>query len=530
MNRRITIFDQEDFKTNHLLWWSLPLGDEIYSVQTLESMAPTEREAVLNVGEGDGVLVACGSGFNMIHERLHLGIRNENFSDCQILPRLSAEGGAYLKCIPPEFPDDDTIKQFMSPKFTEHIDYIKMFNFRYKVLHTIEDAHRFLGWLEQQPEGTFFGYDVEASGMAIDRWFELSGLSICTLQYGGFISLTDIRHQVGKESAAYTELMARIGAFLQSRMTHIWVYNMQYEYQVSFRKFNVDLYDLCDSMAVNILDGFHLNKRFSLKFSTQRVLSNQEWDSAFERISSLMESMLYTEIGTKKSERQKVLKVDQSNFKNTPEWNELCNRYPEYIGEFEQLILEYWGNAYMPIPSEILGKYCCLDSWYTLLLFESRRQTYSETCFNVFLDNLRLSCQLHSCGVPKWEEYNTEYSNYCDTQMVWGILFCAASRCQIKMRKHQAKMADINKYNPICRILLEQRRFYNGDPLAITKDLLSSYLDDFDCTETGLDEGRLMLVFGDKFAEEFVSLVKDAMVEVKMKTKIDATIVRKKKI
>ena len=41
----------------------------------------------------------------------------------------------------------------------------------------------------------FGGYDVEASGMAIDRWFELSGLSICTLQYGGFISLTDIRHQ-----------------------------------------------------------------------------------------------------------------------------------------------------------------------------------------------------------------------------------------------------------------------------------------------------------------------------------------------
>ena len=60
MNRRITIFDQEDFKTNHLLWWSLPLGDEIYSVQTLEAMSPEEREAVLNVGEGDGVMVASG--------------------------------------------------------------------------------------------------------------------------------------------------------------------------------------------------------------------------------------------------------------------------------------------------------------------------------------------------------------------------------------------------------------------------------------------------------------------------------------
>ena len=527
MNRRITIFDQEDFKTNHLLWWSLPLGDEIYSVQTLESMAPTEREAVLNVGEGDGVLVASGNAWSMLRERYHFGIRNEGFVDCQQLTRLSIEGGAYLKCIPAQFPEDDVIQQFMSPDFTKEVDYGP---FNGKVIKTIEDAHRFLGWLEQQPDDTYFGYDVESSGMALDRWFELSGLSICTIRYGGFISLTCIRHQVGKESKAYAELLTRIGAFLQSRMDHIWVYNMQYEYQVSFRMFNVDLYKLCDSSTINLLDGFHLNKVHSLKFASQRVLLVREWDSAFDRISELIDSMLYTEIGKTKAEREKVLKVTQENFCNTPEWAELCRLYPDYIDEFKQLIIEYWGNAFMPIPADILGKYCILDSRYTLLLFEARRNTYSEVAFKTFLNNVRLSCQLHSVGVNKWEEFRQEYEVYCNKMMAWGITYNSLARCWIKMKKHQAKMANISKYSPIARQLLQENNFYNGDPVAITKNLLFNNLDCFDCTETGLDEGKLALKYGDDFAGKLSDIVKDAMKEVKMKTKIDESIVRKKKI
>ena len=66
--------------------------------------------------------------------------------------------------------------------------------------------------------------------------------------------------------------------------------------------------------------------------------------------------------------REKVLKVDQSNFKNTPpEWNELFVIDILNILESLNNLFWYWGNAYMPIPSEILGKYCCLDSWYATI-------------------------------------------------------------------------------------------------------------------------------------------------------------------
>ena len=528
MNRRITIFDQEDFKTNHLLWWSLPLGNEIYSIQILETMPIEQKEAVLNIGEGDGVLVASGNAWSMLRERYHFGVRNEGFVDCQQLTRLSIEGGAYLKCIPAgEFPEDQVISAFMSPDFTKKVEFGW---FKQKVLHTVEDAHRFLGWLEQQPDNTHFGYDVESSGMAIDRWFELSGLSICTAQYGGFISLTDIRHQVGKESAAYLELMARIGQFLENRMDHIWVYNMQYEFQVSFRMFHKDLYNLCDAGVTNILDGYHLNKKYSLKWTAQRILGCEVWDSAFDRISELIEEMLFTEIGKTKAERQKILKVDQTNFKNSPEWAKLVNMYPGYKKEFEQLILEYWGNAFMCVPSEILGYYCNLDAFYTLMIYMARKDSYTEKTFNVFMDNLRLACRLHSTGIPKDEKYRLQYESFNEDMMTIGITNCARARCWIKMEKHKAKMANINKYSQICRQLLESNKFFNGDPIAITKDLLISNLDCFDCTETGLDEGKLALMYGDSMAGNIVQIVKDAMVEVKMKTKIDETIVRKKKI
>lgn len=528
MNRRITIFDQEDFKNNHLLWWTFSLGDEIYSVQMIESMTPNEREKVLSIGEGDGVLVASGSAFSMLRSIYHFGVRNEGFVDCQQLIRLSIEGGAYIKCVPAgEFPEESVMNEFMSPDFTKDVDFGW---FKQKVIHTLEEAHRFLEWLEGQPEDTHFGYDVEASGMAIDRWFELSGLSICTVQYGGFISLTDIRHQVGKESREYSELMNRIGQFLLKRMDHIWVYNMQYEFQVSFRMFGVDLYNLCDAGVVNILDGYHLNKKYSLKWTAQRTLGCKVWDTAFDRISDIIDEMLFTEVGKLKAEKRKILKVDPSNFKNSQEWARLISLYPQYEKEFEQLILEYWGNAFMCVPSNLLGYYCNLDAFYTLMIYMSRKNYYTEKTFNVFMDNLRLACRLHSTGVPKDENYRLQYESFNEDMMTIGITTCARSRCWLKMEKHKAKMANISRYSPACRILLESNKFFNGDPIEITKDLLVSNIDSFDCTETGLDEGKLALTFGDSLASDIIQIVKDAMVEVKMKTKIDETIVRKKKI
>lgn len=208
--------------------------------------------------------------------------------------------------------------------------------------------------------------------------------------------------------------------------------------------------------------------------------------------------------------------MDQTNFKNTPEWVELTRRYPNYIGQFESLVLEYWGNAFMPIPSDILGFYCNLDAFYTLMIYKYKENEYSKSAFNVFMDNLRLACRLHSCGIPKDEKFRAEYNDYCEKQMAWGITYCATARCKIKMNKHRGKMADITKYTPVAAKLLRQNKFYNGNTVEIAKDILSNHVDTMDISELGLNEGQLLLSYGSDFSDKFLEITRQSMEEVGM--------------
>lgn len=98
------------------------------------------------------------------------------------------------------------------------------------------------------------------------------------------------------------------------------------------------------------------------------------------------------------------------------------------------------------------------------------------------------------------------------------------------MEKHKAKMANIKKYNPICQKLIKDNKFFNGDALEITKKILLDNIDTMDIYDTGLNEGSLMMSYGEDFAVKFSKALKESMGEVKMKTKIDDKVWRKKKL
>ena len=483
------------------------------------------QEAIIkNLGDGDGVLLADKDSFGYLRQFYHFGIRSENFFDCSKLPRLSIEGGAFVKCIYEELPTTEEINYFISDDFCKHQDFSW---FKQKVLHTVEDSINMINYFDSLPENTNYGFDYEASGMPLDIQFEISGASICTTQFGGFISFTDCRHNNTKEQ--YQFLLKRLGEFLEKRQSQIWVYNMQYEFQVSHRVLGVTLYDLCDASTINVLDGNHL-KKYSLKWTAQNILGATVWDTEFDRISDLIENMLFTIEGKLKKEKRRVLKVDQNTYKNTPEWAELCKRYPSYIHEFESLILEYWGNEFMCIPSDILGYYCNLDSFYTLMIYETKKNEYTQDAFQTFLDNNRLGCLLHSSGLYIDEEFRVRYHDESLKMMAWGITYCATARCFVKMEKHRKKMAKLSSYNSVCQKLLKINKFFGGDALEITKHILSTHIDTMDAYNMGLDEGSLLMDYGMEFAENFIDIVKDSMTETKYKGKIDSGIIKKKKI
>lgn len=522
MNRRVVLLDQEE-TTDALRYVGAGLGNEIYTLQELSVKDEITLKNLLNFGPGDGILLVKGEPFKYLQQFYHFGIRSENYADCAKLRRLSIEGGAFVKCVT-EFPDKETIQDFMSEDFTIPRDFSW---FKHKVIHSFEEAIRFIDYLDSLPSEQHYGFDYEASGMPLNKWFEISGASICTTEYGGFISFTDIRKTTTKEN--YDTLLKKLGKFLKDRMDHIWTYNMQYEFQVSHRMLGVDLYNLCDASVVNVLDGDHL-KKYSLKWTANKVLQSTVWDTEFDRISDLIDSMLFEEVGKLKKEKKKVLKVTIDTYQNTPEWKILCDRYPNYIEEFKTLIAEYWGNPFMCIPSEILGYYCNLDAFYTLMIYETKKSEYSEEAFQVFLDNTRLGCRLHSSGLYIDEDYRLKYQKECHKLMAWGITYCAMSRCYIKMEKHKAKMANIKKYNPVCKKLLDKGMFFNGNTIEITKYILTSNLDTMDVYDTGINEGAILMTYGEEFANKFMDIVRDARSEVKMKTKIDDSIIRKKKI
>jgi len=523
MNRRVVLVDQEE-TPDYARYYGAGLGDVI-TLQSLFGCSDYDLRKLLEFGESDAVLVVGSVPFKFLRQYYHFGIRNENFSDCALLNRLSIEGGAFIKVVT-EYPDELSRMEFMSPSFTDPVIFPE---FSHKIYSTYVDAIGFMDYLDSLPGDVHFGMDYEASGMPLDKHFWVSGIAICTDKVGGFISFSDIRHEFNEDSSEYKTLMSRISDFLVSRMDHIWTYNMQYEWQVSHRIFGIDLYNLCDASAVNIMDGFHL-KKYSLKWTAQRVLGVNVWDSDFDRINDLIDQGLYTIEGKLKKDKRKVFKVDSSTFYKTPEWEKLAELYPNHIEEFNRLLLEYWGYPFMCIPSDILGYYCCLDSFYTLLIAKSRFDVYNEDCWNVNLDNIRLGARLMGSGLYIDEPFRERYEHYCHEQMAWSITYCAQARCYIKMKKHESLAANIKRYHPIAVKLLEAGQFHKGDVVEIVKEIMLDNLDTMDVYSTGLNEGKILMRFGPAFANSFLEMVRVSMIEIKMKTKIDDTVGRKKKL
>ena len=198
MCRRIVLIDQNETK-DYTRYYGSGIGSEIYTLQGLESMPRDEKEKILTIGQGDAVLLVGAEPFKYLQSFYHFGIRNENYFDCSKLRRLSIEGGGFVKCIV-DFPDNSVVNDFMSREFTTPRDFSW---FKQKVLHTFEESCSFLNWIDCLPQTEPLGFDYEASGMALDKWFEISGASLCNNNYGAFISFTDIRRYSTKEQYEY---------------------------------------------------------------------------------------------------------------------------------------------------------------------------------------------------------------------------------------------------------------------------------------------------------------------------------------
>ena len=540
MNKRIVIVDDE--VQSPLNYVGKGLGGEIYSVNSLEKLEPELLRQKLHLETGDAAMLVGGKAFEKLKEFYHFGIRGENYWDCSQLNRLGIEGGAFVKVIhESDFPSNEQIAFFMSPEFCRKREFP---NFKYKVVKTYADSKPFLDYFYNLPLGTDIGFDYEGSGMAFDKEFCITGaafaLAYSNLQISVFFSFQDI-----KNDPRYKEFREEFARILYKHQHNIWVFNLSYETQVTWREFGIEC-EFCDASVYNVLDGLH-SKNFSLKWTAQRLLGGgdiyhlpgiyegpglEPWDTDFDKLEDAFSRLYYVDIYTKgkKKPTGRALKCSEYDFRIQPEWREICSLYPEYIGEFERLILENFGNPFLNMPSDILGKYCCLDSFYTVLIHLENKNRYTDLCRETFLNNQRIYSRNSRAGLYTDDEYIGKYSVYAQQMMLWGILYAASYRCYMKIQKHTSKAAKIDKYPAMSKILLEKNEFYQGNPADIAKNILAQNVDPNDTYDTGLDEGCMVFKYGQKFTAGLIQIVKEAMTETKFKGKIDSTIARKKKI
>lgn len=494
MNRRIVLVDSNEI--NPISFFGSGLGTEIYDVQAIRKMSEQDQNKVLELGKSDAALVVGADAFKLLRERYHFGVRSENYFDCSQLYRLSIEGGAFIKVIGVKDPlTQQQIAEFMSPKFCTERDFSY---FEQRVIHSYEESLPFLDYFLNLPLGTPLGFDYEASGMPLDVYYEITGAALCTYKNGAFFSFSDIRRT--STPSEYNDFLYRFGEILKKHQESIWTFNLQYEQQATWRVFGLDL-EFCDAGVYNIIEAYHL-KKYSLKWTAQRVLAATVWDTDFDRLSDLFDEMYYTTIQDPnikgKKGQTKVLKVTPENYQNTPEWQKIIQMYPKYEDEFKLLISEYFGQPFMNIPSDILGYYCVKDAFMTLEIHLESKDKYSQDCVQIFLDNLRMGAVLHSCGMYKDEKFRQEYDKYCLKMMTYGITYCSTARSKIRMDVHKKKANDINSYNPFCKLLIERCEFFQGDIMDITKNLLSTNLDTSITysPQTGNEEGRTGLNTG----------------------------------
>jgi hypothetical protein len=543
MNKRIVLVD--DQVQSPLDYVSRGLGKEIYSVTNLETLEPDVLKATLKLESGDAALLIGSRAFELLRKFYHFGIRSENYWDCSQLNRLGIEGGAFVRVIhESDVPSPEVIKFFMSPEFCEKRTFP---DYKYKIVKTYKDSKPLLDYLLERPVGTDMGFDYEGSGMAFEKDFCITGaafaLAYSNAQRAIFFSFQDIRKNDTPED--YEKFKKEFAAIIYKHQRHLWVYNMTYEAQVTWREFGVEC-EFSDASVYNVLDGLH-SKNFSLKWTAQRLLGGgdiyhlpgvhegagiEPWDTDFDRLEELFGKMYFIdrfEKGKKKPVGRDI-KCSEYDFMIQPEWKEICKMYPDYVDEFKKLVLENFGNPFLNMPSDILGKYCCLDAFYTVLIHLENKNRYTDLCRETFLNNQRIYSRNSRAGLYTDDEYIAEYSRYAKGMMLWGILYMASYRCCLKIQKHTPKAAKIDKYPEMSKILLEKNEFYQGDTMEIAKNVLAQNVDMTDCYDTGLDEGNMVFKYGQKFTVGFIQIVKDSMIETKFKGKIDSTVARKKKI
>lgn len=207
-------------------------------------------------------------------------------------------------------------------------------------------------------------------------------------------------------------------------------------------------------------------------------------------------------------------------------FHDLLDAYPESEDEFIKLFNnpKYFGNPFSAQPSEIVGSYCVIDSYYTLMIAERHlREDYftrtdenedripakwmtTEKMINIFNGNKALGSKLSMLGLYKSNTRRDKYNGIQLRARVHSNYVLALAYYQLLLSADDLiKHKDEDLLHPMFKSVIE----FNGNPLdfgRVTK-VLFPLIYNPEC-EKGWDDVKAEKYLGD-LAEEIKQVLLD---------------------
>jgi hypothetical protein len=272
----------------------------------------------------------------------------------------------------------------------------------------------------------YWNYDtisLDYEGTGLDPWnvnFKILGfsLSAMTSNYAGISTYVSFDREI-TEDEKYM-----LSKFLEIKSP--WCYNAKYEIKVTWANISNKFIKLNDSFVLCKLKG----SIASLKANARKYLDIDYWEEVvydivdlYEKIFSFMKliksvnSELFELLITDYQEAVLYINSQKvASFKGASKFLDLIKVSEDILGKSTQDSLKAYPNQWASVPQEILGEYCCYDSFYTLVL---RNMLYDDSVlfYYYYLSQTWLACVMESYGL-KWNdetasELETYYSQEC---------------------------------------------------------------------------------------------------------------------
>lgn len=215
-----------------------------------------------------------------------------------------------------------------------------------------------------------------------------------------------------------------------------------------------------------------------------------------------------------------------------PEWSKLMDKYPENKEEFISLIEDprLFGSPYAVQPSDIVGKYCILDSYYTVMIAEvnfekddftpkgerkkevAAKWVDTEKIVDVFNGNKVLGGLLNLYGLYKSNTKRDNYNNVQEKVRIFTNFILAKGYYKLLLHGSDiSKHPDENKLSTVFKTCLKlDIPIYKKGELDFTSVSKTIFKSIYDPNQAfGWDEDKANKLLGEELAAQLQEILLD---------------------